>query len=261
MFPFLSFQIRILINQAHQRQIDVKVDLHALRLASFNQILDPWIYILFRKELFVRTFDCLRKIISGRCKSICGCKDNYNEEYAISVARSETIAKPREIPCVKYEYDNAEIARDTNGNCDQNETTGNENGNEAGNRDTCGGSHAFQIRRASRLTANVSGADEETMPLRELPGPKLHLKHSACLFCLSNHPRCVTLLSRSMDGINLLNDKSQCTESNSNTLTVCNIPSKLSRDSIHRSLRDMSRRAEECLTAGNSENSCQCFHA
>ncbi|WAR24481.1 PE2R4-like protein, partial [Mya arenaria] len=59
--PFL---IRIIINQIHQQQVDVRADLHALRLASFNQILDPWVYILFRKELFVRVFICLKSIVS-----------------------------------------------------------------------------------------------------------------------------------------------------------------------------------------------------
>lgn len=35
-------------------------DLLVVRLASFNQILDPWVYILFRKELFYRCCFCVR---------------------------------------------------------------------------------------------------------------------------------------------------------------------------------------------------------
>ena len=47
-------QIRILVNQSLLQPICTSCDLLALRLASFNQILDPWVYILLRKENIVR---------------------------------------------------------------------------------------------------------------------------------------------------------------------------------------------------------------
>ncbi|WAR24470.1 PE2R4-like protein [Mya arenaria] len=46
--------IRILTNQIRKQQVDLRADLYAIRLASFNQILDPWVYILFRKELLIK---------------------------------------------------------------------------------------------------------------------------------------------------------------------------------------------------------------
>ena len=36
-------------------------DLIVIRFASFNQILDPWVYLLFRRELVVRCVTIIRK--------------------------------------------------------------------------------------------------------------------------------------------------------------------------------------------------------
>ncbi|XP_052090303.1 uncharacterized protein LOC127726971 [Mytilus californianus] len=41
--------VRIIITQITGRH-DKMVDLVTLRIASFNQILDPWVYLLFRRE-------------------------------------------------------------------------------------------------------------------------------------------------------------------------------------------------------------------
>ncbi|VDI32723.1 Hypothetical predicted protein [Mytilus galloprovincialis] len=43
------FVVRIIITQITGRH-DKMVDLVTLRIASFNQILDPWVYLLFRRE-------------------------------------------------------------------------------------------------------------------------------------------------------------------------------------------------------------------
>ncbi|XP_060077480.1 prostaglandin E2 receptor EP4 subtype-like [Ylistrum balloti] len=42
--------VRVIINQSGAYPVDNMSDLMAVRLASINQILDPWVYILFRKE-------------------------------------------------------------------------------------------------------------------------------------------------------------------------------------------------------------------
>ncbi|XP_033736819.1 prostaglandin E2 receptor EP4 subtype-like isoform X1 [Pecten maximus] len=42
--------VRVIINQSAAFPVDYRSDLMAVRLASINQILDPWVYILFRKE-------------------------------------------------------------------------------------------------------------------------------------------------------------------------------------------------------------------
>jgi hypothetical protein len=52
------FQVCILIHQFNGT-FDETADLVTLRMASFNQILDPWVYLLFRRESlrkFVRNF-------------------------------------------------------------------------------------------------------------------------------------------------------------------------------------------------------------
>ncbi|KAL3869845.1 hypothetical protein ACJMK2_042477 [Sinanodonta woodiana] len=59
--PFLT---RIIINQTGLLPVQISTDLLFIRLASMNQILDPWIYILLRREV-------VRKVISTikACKS------------------------------------------------------------------------------------------------------------------------------------------------------------------------------------------------
>jgi hypothetical protein len=49
--PFLLLQIQILLNQfyEHKTAADHAGDLLVVRLASINQTLDPWVYILSKK--------------------------------------------------------------------------------------------------------------------------------------------------------------------------------------------------------------------
>ena len=248
----MYFQIRILINQINQSQVDVKADLHALRLASFNQILDPWIYILFRKELFIRTFDCLRKIVLNKCK--CLRQDSHTEEYSLNVARNDSKPKIGEIPFVKYEHDNAVLVPFTD-TTDLQMTVVKNCSLEPGDQVTCVENHGKGKHKCvSRKSSRISTRDEEARLSRDLQGPNLHLKHSACLFCLSNHPKCVILSSKSMDGLNLLNDGTCCTESTTCTTdnenecsrTNNNNP-RLRSESFHQSLNDMAVRADECV--------------
>lgn len=56
--PFL---IRIIINQSHAFSRNIQADLLTLRLATLNQILDPWVYILFRREMLSKISRFLRK--------------------------------------------------------------------------------------------------------------------------------------------------------------------------------------------------------
>lgn len=46
----MIFQVRVVLNQSRWTPKCVSCDLLAIRLASFNQILDPWVYILLRRE-------------------------------------------------------------------------------------------------------------------------------------------------------------------------------------------------------------------
>ncbi|XP_063428863.1 histamine H2 receptor-like [Mytilus trossulus] len=55
------FMIRIIINSTGVIKIDRRTDLITLRLATLNQILDPWVYILFRREVLVKITKFIRK--------------------------------------------------------------------------------------------------------------------------------------------------------------------------------------------------------
>jgi hypothetical protein len=51
----------VIINQSHAFPKDIKADLMTLRLATLNQILDPWVYILFRREMLAKMSRFIRK--------------------------------------------------------------------------------------------------------------------------------------------------------------------------------------------------------
>lgn len=57
---WMPLMIRVLINTSGARP-NYKADLLALRMASWNQILDPWLYILLRKEMLTRIYIFYRK--------------------------------------------------------------------------------------------------------------------------------------------------------------------------------------------------------
>ncbi|XP_063420945.1 prostaglandin F2-alpha receptor-like [Mytilus trossulus] len=56
------FVVRIIISQITGRH-DKMVDLVTLRIASFNQILDPWVYLLFRRESLRRLVGQISKYL------------------------------------------------------------------------------------------------------------------------------------------------------------------------------------------------------
>ncbi|XP_052061849.1 thromboxane A2 receptor-like [Mytilus californianus] len=72
--------IRLIINQSRTVSKDKKADMLVLVLASWNQVLDPWIYLLFRHEMLKRFAhliaksrggSALRRLVSfkGSCRS------------------------------------------------------------------------------------------------------------------------------------------------------------------------------------------------
>ena len=69
----LLFQIHILINQTTGR-LNYRADLIGVRLASINQILDPWVYILLRKSVIIKCFKTFKNFVtsefSGHSKTI-----------------------------------------------------------------------------------------------------------------------------------------------------------------------------------------------
>lgn len=60
-----KFQIRLIINQSRTVKRNNKADLNALILASWNQVLDPWVYLLFRHEMLKRFVHLVEKSRGG----------------------------------------------------------------------------------------------------------------------------------------------------------------------------------------------------
>lgn len=72
-FNVCCYQLRIFVNQLQGSQRDEKSelsrDLQAIRMASVNPILDPWIYILLRKTVVLKLMEkikCLFCKMGGR---------------------------------------------------------------------------------------------------------------------------------------------------------------------------------------------------
>uniref|UniRef100_A0A8C6SGI5 Prostaglandin E2 receptor EP4 subtype n=1 Tax=Neogobius melanostomus TaxID=47308 RepID=A0A8C6SGI5_9GOBI len=52
--------LRIFINQMHQKEENSRFDLLAVRIASINPILDPWVYILLRKTVVLKLMEKIK---------------------------------------------------------------------------------------------------------------------------------------------------------------------------------------------------------
>lgn len=61
---FSSHQLRIFVNQLHRPEevepLGLNKDLLAIRMASINPILDPWIYILLRKTVVLKLMEKIK---------------------------------------------------------------------------------------------------------------------------------------------------------------------------------------------------------
>lgn len=73
LFSLLCHQLRIFVNQLYRNQreefVGLNKDLLAIRMASVNPILDPWIYILLRKTVVLKLMEkikCLFCKMGGR---------------------------------------------------------------------------------------------------------------------------------------------------------------------------------------------------
>ncbi|KAH3867436.1 prostaglandin E2 receptor EP3 subtype-like [Dreissena polymorpha] len=242
--PFL---IRILINQTHFRQVDKRADLQTLRLASFNQILDPWVYILFRKELFNRSFTFLKTLV----KSVCRCNpltDDVTDdvEHASVSRRSTRVVKSEnsysqlhETAYVREQYEP--------------DTTHEDHLTALCNSDIENCASAVQSYKESSsadepVTVTSTCSPKVTLGKSSVRGSScktvLHLKHSACLFCLSNHPKEITLMCKqdrkSMSNIPGEVERTACPDLNGRCLYMLTDARALMRkNSFHTSLDDV----------------------
>ena len=224
MIPFF-FQIRIIINQINFKQVDVRADLYVLRLASLNQILDPWIYILLRKELFSRVIQCFKDSFAVLCR--CNCVLNSQRSVAY---KSESSHRNRE--------------NEFSENSQMMDRVRNQNDKEIP-------PNWQRSSKKSLKSSSMDSPEDRAPPLRREKGRSqqaLSLKHTACLFCFSNHPKSLVLSSvsesKSIEGLKLLEDhqhndncnsKQSCetcrTFRNQNNISTCG--------SIHLSLGDV----------------------
>lgn len=89
---FLFFQINILINQISGR-VNYAADLLGVRMASINQILDPWLYILLRKRVIVKVVIYLinlalcRRTVSAK-RSQCFLSTSEGKNYSFNSFRN-----------------------------------------------------------------------------------------------------------------------------------------------------------------------------
>ncbi|XP_033737502.1 prostaglandin E2 receptor EP4 subtype-like [Pecten maximus] len=82
--------VRILVIQVAGHVGTEKDDLLVIRLASFNQILDPWVYLLFRKELFLRFYTFNKQLCNNsnflklqQCSMRSSSKKQFSPEVTI----------------------------------------------------------------------------------------------------------------------------------------------------------------------------------
>jgi len=223
----------------------VKADLHALRLASFNQILDPWVYILFRKELLTKAAAFFKAVFSRHC---CGCCPKRIVRRESRFERDESFKNSSEH--LKSNYDKEHL----NEGVDVIEFTfqaENSKGHpESDYKSRASGKLSFRSHGITEEADDIIAGDE-SVPLTEPHSCHLNLKHSACLFCLSKHPSIVvkqrghpeaSISSRSMIDLHDLETESASkSPERSNTLQVNPAISQSRRKSIHLSLEKLCR--------------------
>ncbi|XP_045160929.2 prostaglandin E2 receptor EP4 subtype-like [Mercenaria mercenaria] len=168
--PFL---VRIIINQIHHKHVNVKADLMTLRLASLNQILDPWIYILFRKEMFAKGMKLVRNVMERFCKKV------YRKQSACSLKNGIT---------------------STTATIVENETTADSLANNFDENDMfLSELSTTSTSRASTKTSRKSKSDRKERPsLQKLmsqhnPQCAFGLKHPSSLFCFTHLPQAFAL--------------------------------------------------------------------
>ncbi|KAI1891836.1 hypothetical protein AGOR_G00147840 [Albula goreensis] len=61
--------VRVFVNQIWL-EVDGDADLQAIRFASVNPILDPWVYILIRRTVFHKLLSLTRRVLRGRTNSV-----------------------------------------------------------------------------------------------------------------------------------------------------------------------------------------------
>ncbi|VDI47371.1 prostaglandin E receptor 4 [Mytilus galloprovincialis] len=96
---YAPLMIRVLVIQTGLTGRNNLFDLTVIRLASFNQILDPWVYLLFRRELVVRGISIIQKHFCP--KTFKKKKNNSSFKYierTMTTEKMVTVAQTSDIP-------------------------------------------------------------------------------------------------------------------------------------------------------------------
>jgi len=98
----LPLQAQVFLNQLYKTPVELRLnknpDLRAIRFASFNPILDPWIYILLRKAVLLKLIEKIKYIFCKmgarrqRRQGSFHCVDNHQLSSALSNRDSHSLA-------------------------------------------------------------------------------------------------------------------------------------------------------------------------
>lgn len=80
---YSPLMVRVVLNQSTWTQLCESCDLLAIRLASFNQILDPWVYILLRRENIICFVKRTKRFKSTFFQRLSGIHSYGSERIAI----------------------------------------------------------------------------------------------------------------------------------------------------------------------------------
>lgn len=97
--PLLSFflQAQVFLNQLYKTPVEPKLeknpDLRAIRFASFNPILDPWIYILLRKAVLLKLIEKIKCLF---CKMGVGRQQGQGNFHCIDAHQLSSVISNRD---------------------------------------------------------------------------------------------------------------------------------------------------------------------
>lgn len=89
----------MIINQTHIYPVNYPADLMVIRMACLNQILDPWVYILFRKEFLFQILNFLKWIFCLKKEAIVDHRQNQKNANEVN-QNTETLVNKSGYKCL-----------------------------------------------------------------------------------------------------------------------------------------------------------------
>ena len=159
----------MIVNQVNEFQVNVKADLLTLRLASLNQIVDPWVYILFRHSMVCRLKTAVFRLLTK-------CFPKFEEQFK---------HKEQSLNKNSYELNSEHIAFTS------------ENLDTIGSLSDADDISPPQRRRASKKYNKRSRSSMVAAQLKLVNGHTQDcpgLKHANCLYCFTSLPQQFALM-------------------------------------------------------------------